>query len=218
MPEGPARGVLITLEGGDGAGKSTQARALADLLRKAGRRVLLTGEPAGTGLGRTVRSVLRWVGNLEGVAGVSSRTEMLIFEARRAEHVERVIRPALERGEVVLCDRFTDSTLAYQGYGRGLGLEDIRECNRIATGGLAPDLTLVFDVPPEAGLGRADAGGKRKDAIGGESMAFHRRVRDGYLALAAAEPGRFAVIDATLPREQVTERAWAAVRRALPAP
>ncbi len=222
MPQRPARSVVITLEGGDGSGKSTQARALAERLRGAGYTVCLTGEPAGAGLGRTTKALLEWVGSRAEPRTLSPMAEMLLFEARRAQHVAEVIAPALDRGEVVLCDRFTDSTLAYQGYGRGLDHEAIRVCNRMATGGLEPDLTLLFDVRPETGLARADAPApgetsrKRKDAIGQAPPEFHRRVREGFLALAAAEPARFAVIDASPPAAEVTERAWAAVRAVLP--
>ncbi|MDO8616989.1 MAG: dTMP kinase [Dehalococcoidia bacterium] len=212
-PEAEAGGVFITLEGGDGSGKSTQARALAKRLRRGGYAVVLTGEPAGTGLGRTVKSLLEWLGSPAAAAAINPRTEMLIFEARRAQHVEEVIRPALERGDVVLCDRFTDSTLAYQGYGRGLDPADIESCNRIATGGLRPDLTLLLDIAPEEGLARA---GTADDAIGREPLAFHERVRRGFLELARREPERCVVLDAALPPDVVTRAAWDRVQALLP--
>src|SRR3989304_3163703 len=180
------RGVLITLEGGEGSGKSTQAEALAEFLRDEGYTVLVTEEPAGTQLGRVVKGVFEQQASGEQSAAVNAVAELFLFEAARAQHVAEVIRPALERGEVVLCDRYTDSTLAYQGYGRGLSLDHIRACNHIATGGLAPDLTLLVDVPPEGGLARADPPQadrpgqekreKARDAIGQESREFHRRV------------------------------------------
>lgn len=203
------QGRLITFEGGEGSGKSTQAEALARRLRDAGYPVCLTGEPAGAAFDRTVKAFLGWTGRA--AEPLSPLAEMLLFQARRAQHVARVIRPALGRGQIVLCDRFTDSTVAYQGYGRGLSLTAIRTCNRIATGGLLPHLTLLFDVPPEIGLARADRAGKDHDAIGQESADFHTRVREGYLALARAEPERIVVIDATLPPAEVTEHAWSAL-------
>ncbi len=218
MAPRPAHGVLITLEGGEGSGKSTQAKALAERLRADGYAVVLTGEPAGTGLGRTVNSLLEWLGSPAEAATINPRTEMLIFEARRAQHVEEVIRPALERGDVVLCDRFTDSTLAYQGYGRGLSVAEIEACNQIACAGLRPDLTLLLDLPAEAGLARAERAhesGKPHDAIGGESLAFHRRVREGFLEIARREPERVKVLDASAAADAVTDAACRLVRAAL---
>lgn len=219
MPQTPARGLFITLEGGDGAGKSTLAAALARLLEGEGYRVCLTGEPAGSGFGRAARALLDWAGG----TALHPVAEMMLFEARRAVHVAEVIRPALERRQIVLCDRFTDSTLAYQGHGRGIPLEAVRACNEIAAGGLVPDLTLLLDVPPEAGLSRLEpAAGRQGDvkgqgAIGGGALEFHRRVRQGYLELARSEAGRFVVIDATLPAVEVAGLAWAAVKRVLEA-
>ncbi len=216
------RGVLITLEGGEGSGKSTQAGALAEFLRDEGYAVLLTEEPAGTELGRLIKGVFEQRAAGEQSAAVNAVTELFLFEAARAQHVAEVIRPALERGQVVLCDRYTDSTLAYQGYGRGLSLDHIRACNHIATGGLAPDLTLLLDVPPEVGLARADVRQpgqekreKARDAIGQEPQEFHRRVREGFIALAQREPARFLVIDATLPAVAVTQAARENVRHFL---
>jgi dTMP kinase len=212
MPPRIARGTFITLEGGDGSGKSTQATALAERLRAEGSVVRLTEEPAGTALGRRIWEAFKQPGD-----PITPLAELLFFAAARAQHVQEVILPALARGEIVLCDRFADSTLAYQGYGRGLDLDQVRACNEIATGGLTPNLTLLFDVQPEIGLARADSGPttEQRDAIGKESLAFHQRVRDGYLALAKSEPDRFVVIDATLPQEAVSAAAWDAVRRLL---
>jgi len=133
--------------------------------------------------------------------------ELFLFAAARAQHVYEVIRPALDRGDIVLCDRYTDSTLAYQGYGRGLSLDHLRAVNHIATGGLPPHFTLLFDLPPDAGLARK-AGERLRDRIGDEGLEFHVRVRDGYLALAKREPKRIAVVDATQPPEAVTQAAW----------
>ena len=202
MAEGARRGLFVTLEGGEGAGKSTQAQMLTQRLHDAGYPVLLTREPAGMGLGRWLKELLE-----EGGPALEPLAELLLFAAARAQHVAEVIRPALERGDIVVCDRFSDSTLAYQGYGRGLDMELIRILNQAATGGIRPDLTLLFDVPPEAGLARKDRE-RVRDRIGTEAIAFHRRVRQGYLALAREEPERFLVVDATLPAKDITERIW----------
>lgn len=216
------RGLFITIEGGDGSGKSTQARALAGLLRRDGFIVQLTAEPGGTDLGRHVMRFFEQAasGGTSG-APIEAWAEVFLFEAARAQNVAAMIRPALERGEIVLCDRFTDSTIAYQGYGRGLPLDEIERCNRIATGGLTPDLTLLMDLPAEEGLARAGAAaldpacGRAPDSLGGESLEFHRRVRQGYLDLAKREPDRIVLIDATLPPESVTRLAWEHVQALL---
>ncbi len=207
------RGVLITLEGGEGSGKSSLAESLSASLRDEGYAVQLTREPTGTALGHAVKTVFEQLAGGTGAA-VTACAELFLFEAARAQHVEEAIRPALERGEVVVCDRFTDSSLAYQGYGRGLSLDHIRACNHIATGGLVPDLTLVLDAPPEVGLARAAARptraasqGDPRDAIGREPLDFHRRVRDGFLALGQREPKRIAVLDATQPLAAVNKLA-----------
>ncbi len=201
-------GTLVTLEGGEGSGKSTQAEVLATLLREQRYTVLLTREPAGTELGEIVKGIFQ-----RGVA-VTAESELFLFEAARAQHVRDVIRPALERGEVVLCDRYMDSTLAYQGYGRGLSLDHLRAVNHIATEGLSPHFTILMDVPPETGLARKDYE-RLGDSIGKEPLEFHERVRAGYLELARREPKRFAVVDASLPSERVTESAWQHLQRFL---
>ncbi len=201
-------GTLVTLEGGEGSGKSTQAEALAALMREQGYTVVLTREPAGTELGDVVKGIFQ-----RGVA-VTAESELFLFEAARAQHVRDVIRPALGRGEVVLCDRYTDSTLAYQGYGRGLSLDHLRAVNHIATQGLPPHFTILLDVPPEAGLARKDHE-RLGDSIGKEPMEFHERVRAGYLELARREPKRFAVVDASLPSERVTVSARQHLQRFL---
>ncbi|TMC00378.1 MAG: dTMP kinase [Chloroflexi bacterium] len=214
-PSSPHRRFFITLEGGDGSGKSTQARALCRLLEDNGFAVCLTREPAGTALGALIKQTFER-GTAAGTPALSPQAELLFFAAARADHVRTVVRPALEAGKIVLCDRFTDSTLAYQGYGRGLSLDEIGRWNRVATEGLTPDLTLLFDVPPEAGLARADAHGVEKgDSIGGEPLEFHRRVHEGYLALARQEPSRIVVIDGARPSEEVTALAWQAMQPAL---
>jgi dTMP kinase len=214
---GPARGVFITLEGGEGAGKSTQAQALAERLRADGHVVRLTQEPGGTDLGRHIWSFLeQQAGAHRGP--LDAGAELFLFEAARAQHVAEVIRPALDAGEIVVCDRFTDSTVAYQGYGRGLSLAEIDVCNRIACAGLKPDLTLLLDLPAEAGLARAERAhqsGKLHDSIGAEPLEFHRHVRQGFLEIARREPQRVKVLDASGAPDAVTEQAWQRVRATL---
>jgi dTMP kinase len=202
------RGILVTLEGGEGSGKSSQAEALAALTRAQDYTVTVTREPAGTELGSIVMSLFR-----QG-ASVTPQAELFLIEAARAQHVREVIRPALERGKVVLCDRYTDSTLAYQGYGRGLSLDHIRAVNHIATEGLLPHFTILLDVPPETGLARKDHQ-RLDDSIGGEPPEFHQRVRQGFLELAQREPQRIVVVDASLPLDQVTRAAWQNLQRFL---
>jgi dTMP kinase len=202
------RGTLVTLEGGEGSGKSTQAEALAALMRTQDYTVTLTREPAGTELGRTVMATFQQK------TTVTPESELFLFEAARAQHVEEVIHPALERGAIVLCDRYTDSTLAYQGYGRGLSLDHIRAVNHIATGGLGPHFTILLDVLPETGLARKHHQ-HVDDSIGGEPLEFHQRVRHGFLELAQREPQRIVVVDASLPLDQVTRAAWQHLQRFL---
>jgi len=205
MAGAESRGALITLEGGEGSGKTTLAAQMAQWLRDKGQTVCVTREPGGTELGRLIEGILQE----EQSSPLSPLAELLLFEADRAQHVSDVIVPALNARRLVVCDRFTDSSLAYQGYGRGLGLELIRRLNDEATGGLKPDLTLLLDVPPEVGLSRD---GDQKHLTGRETLEFHERVRGGFLALARAEPERFVVIDGTLVLEEVTERAIMAIR------
>jgi len=202
------RGTLVTLEGGEGSGKSSQADALATLMREDGYDVTITREPAGTELGEIVKGIFQ-----RGVT-VTPGAELLLFEAARAQHVQEVIRPALERGKVILCDRYTDSTLAYQGYGRGLSLDHLRAVNHIATGGQPPNFTILLDLPPEIGLARKDHE-PLGDSIGEESLEFHQRVRAGYLELAQREPKRMAIVDASLTKDQVTQAAWQHLERFL---
>ena len=208
MPPQFRRGTLVTLEGGEGSGKSSQAEALAALMRTQDYTVTLTREPAGTELGRTVMATFQQK------TAVTPETELFLFEAARAQHVEEVIHPAIERGAIVLCDRYTDSTLAYQGYGRGLSLDHIRAVNHIATGGLGPHFTILLDVLPETGLARKDHQ-HFDDSIGGEALEFHQRVRHGFLELAQREPQRIVVVDASLPLDQVTRAAWQHLQRFL---
>jgi len=199
-------GTFIVLEGGEGAGKSTVLAALAKLLRDDGREVVETREPGGTPFGERVRALV-----LESRGVDDALTELLLFEAARAHLLSSVIRPALERGGIVLCDRFTASSVAYQGHGRGLGREVVERANAIATGGLAPDLTLLLDLPVEAGLDRRASEGA-ENHFDRETVDFHARVREGFLALAAESPSSWAVIDASQPVEHVIDAALAAVR------
>jgi len=182
------RGRFITFEGIEGAGKSTQLGLLRGWMEGAGLPVLTTREPGGTALGAAVRGLL--LSPREGA--VAPEAELLLYEADRAQHVREVVRPALEAGTHVLCDRFTDSTLAYQAFGRGLDEERVRGLNAWAAGGLVPDLTLLFLPATEEGLRRATAGGG--DRLEGEGVAFHERVRSGFLELARREPGRIRLL------------------------
>ena len=199
-------GFFITFEGIEGCGKTTQLQRLAAALTAAGQAVLVTREPGGCAIADALRAVLLDSAN----QAMAPTTELLLYAAARAQHVAEVIRPALAEGRIVLCDRFSDATLAYQGYGRGLDRELIRELNRVATGGLVPDLTVLLDFPAEEGLARArqrNAGSSGPDEgrFEAESLAFHRRVREGYLALATAAP-RFRIVDARGDQETVAAR------------
>lgn len=201
-------GRFITFEGGEGCGKSTQIRLLAERLRLAGKEVFLTREPGGTKLAEKIRALVRE----ESSDPPNSRAETLLFLASRAQVVENAIRPALAAGIWVLCDRFADSTFAYQGYGRGLDLEEIRRINSFATGGLMPDKTVLLDVSPEVSAKRMRAreaatntGADRMEKAGDD---FHARLKKGFLELAAAEPERFSVIPADGSVEEVGEAVW----------
>ena len=188
-------GRFITFEGIDGCGKTTQLRMLAQRLRDRGLDVVETVEPGGTSIGRQIRKILLDPAN----AGLQPRAELLLYFASRAQNVDEVIRPALEAGRTVLCDRFTDSTLVYQGCGRGLDTEVVRELDRIACRGLRPDVTILIDIDPETSLARArrrnERAGSDESRIDDEDAAFHERVRRGYLALAKSEPDRIIAID-----------------------
>ena len=199
------RGIFITLEGPEGSGKSTHARRLKERLEAWGKSVLLTREPGGTPLGEAVRGLLQH--NDAGEAPVD-RAEVMLFLASRAQLCERVIRPALDAGTWVLCDRFTDSTLAYQGYGRGFDLATLRQMNAFATNNLVPDITLLLDVPVGTGLGRVNQRGLATDRIEAAGDEFHQRLRDGFLALAKNEPARFALINSTVTVDEVAEKIW----------
>jgi dTMP kinase len=199
--------VFITLEGGEGVGKTTQQALLAERLQREGYACLCTREPGGTALGRALREILLHGDPLTPLA------ELFLYAADRAEHVQKCILPALAAGQVVVCDRFTDSTLAYQGYGRGLDLQQVRQLNHLATGGLQPHLTLWLDLPPEVGLARTGLA----DRLEQERLEFHRRVHQGFQALAAAEPQRIVRIDAGGSPLEVAARIWSVVKPRLPA-
>ena len=206
----PQRGSFITIDGPEGSGKTTQAGRLETYLRDAGLDVLRTREPGGTRLGERLRDILLSNGPVSpsGVE-IDPLTDALLFNAARRQLVEEVIRPAIARGTTVVCARYADSTLAYQGYGAGIPLADLREIESIATGGLRPDLTILLDVPPEIGLRRKAPDDQTRFELAFD-IDFHRRVRDGFLALAAREPERFVVVDATQSREAV----WSEVQAA----
>ncbi|HWI41266.1 MAG TPA: dTMP kinase [Verrucomicrobiae bacterium] len=187
--------MFITFEGIEGCGKTTQLRLLAGKLRQEGRRVLTTREPGGTPVADSIRAILLDAAN----TSLVPLAELLLYAASRAQHVAEVIRPALQEGSVVLCDRFTDATVAYQGHGRGLDLQLISSLNHTASCGLVPDLTVLIDCPVETGLRRAFAriaatAGDREERFEQESVDFHRRVREGYLELAHLDPARFLVV------------------------
>ena len=203
--------MFITLEGPDGSGKTTQARRLAEWLREHGHDVVLTREPGGTDIGDQIRAVLHDPGN----GAMDARTEILLYSASRAQHVAQQIRPALAAGRIVISDRYADSTLAYQGYGRGLNLETLRRITSFATGGLTPDLTLYLDITPEEGLQRRQSGGGEWNRLDAEAIEFHQRVRAGYLELVRQEPERWVVVRATCSVEEVQAEIRALVQARL---
>ena len=196
---------FITFEGGDGSGKTTQLKAIESHLTASGKSCLSTREPGGTSLGELIRRVLLEVGKQP----ITSPTELFLYLADRAQHIHEVIIPALEQGKIVLCDRHTDSTLAYQGYGRGIDLGLLRSLNHIASQGIKPDLTLLFDCPVEIGLSRTaqrqsqTVSGRNEDRFEREKIEFHERVRAGFLELSRAEAHRFRIIDAARSAEEV---------------
>lgn len=199
--------MFITLEGPEGSGKTSQLPALAEFLRGAGYDIIITREPGGTAVGDQIRAVLMNLKN----ESIVPRTEILLFLAARAQHVEELIRPALAAGKVVLCDRYGDSTLAYQGFGHRTDLKTLQTLQDFSTGGLKPDLTLLVDVPVEVGMARKRANSSEWNRLDAYDLAFHERVRQGYFALAEAEPDRWMIIDATEEKEQVQ----VALRRAI---
>jgi len=201
--------LFITFEGGEGSGKSVQARALYRRLLRLAVPVLLTHEPGVTSLGKKIARWLKWGQDM----GISPMAELLLFNASRAQLVTEVIRPSLESGKVVICDRYADSTTAYQSYGRGLDLAMVKAVNHAAIQGLNPDLTVLLDIPVGAGLARKK--GKKQDRFEQEDIAFHQRVREGYLKLAASEPERWLVVDATQSKDKIAEIVWEKVSQLL---
>jgi dTMP kinase len=198
---------FVTFEGGDGTGKTTQIRALENYLTSQGKACVVTREPGGTELGAMLRRVLLEAGG----APIAASSELFLYLADRAQHVSEVIRPAVAAGDIVLCDRFTDSTLAYQGYGRGLDLALLRQFNSVADNGMRPDLTLLLDCPVDVGLGRTASrqaqslsGAPKEDRFEREKLEFHERVRAGFLDLARQEPERFRIIDAAQSADDVS--------------
>ena len=204
-------GLFVTFEGGDGSGKSTQSRILVDWLESTGRTVVVTREPGGTELGVELRELV-----LHRKGEMDPRAEALIYAADRAHHIATKVRPALERGEVVVQDRYLDSSVAYQGAGRVLGAGEVRDLSLWATGGLLPDLTILLDLHEDEGKERLAESRTRYDRLEAEEIDFHARVRAGYLELAAAEPARFLVLDARDPIESIAAAIRARVEPLLP--
>lgn len=189
------KGLFITFEGADGCGKTTQMNLLAEYLKNQGYEVVLTREPGGKGLGEKIREILL---NYDGE--VSDRCESFLFLADRAQNIDTIVNPAVNSGKIVLCDRHTDSSVAYQGYGRGLDIERINLLNNLATNGRKPDLTFVFDIDTETSMKRV---GKEKDRMESAGLEFHKKVHNGYLEIAKKEPERIKVIDATKSIEEI---------------
>lgn len=202
--------IFITFEGGEGGGKSVQARALYRRLTKANIPALLTHEPGGTPFGRRIGRWLKWAQKTD----ISPLSELMLFNASRAQLVAEVIKPALVEGKVVISDRYSDSTTVYQGYGRGLDLTMVKSVNKAATQGLAPDLTILLDAPVEACFARK--GGAKLDRFEQEAVAFHNKIRDGYLKLSVAEPERWLVIDGTMSKAEIAAIIWEKVSQLLP--
>lgn len=201
------KGLFITFEGADGCGKTTQIKLVKDYLEKSGYEVVLTREPGAKGLGEKIREILL---NYDGI--VSDRCESFLFLADRAQNIDTIVNPAVEKGKIVLCDRHIDSTVAYQGYGRGLNLERINKLNLLATDGRVPDLTIVFDIDVETSMQRV---GKEKDRMESAGIEFHNRVRNGYLEIAKNEPERVNVVDGREGIEKVFENVKDLVNKTL---
>jgi dTMP kinase len=201
------RGFFISFEGIEGTGKTTQARLLSERLVEKDYEVILTQEPGGTVIGNRIREILLHVDHKE----MSYMTELLLYNAARAQHFSEKVLPALNQGKVVITDRFTDSTVAYQGYGRGIDIQLIMSINSIATGGIKPDITLLFDLDIETGLKR-NKGINKVDRLELEDIEFHKKVREGYLQIAEKEPDRIKIVDASLPLETIAQKVWEIVR------
>jgi len=193
-------GLFITFEGGDGTGKSTQSALLGEWFTAQGREVVFTREPGGTDFGNEIREIV-----LHSRGHIAPRAEALLYAADRAHHIATVVRPALARGAVVIQDRYLDSSVAYQGAGRVLDPNEVRNLSMWATEGLVPDITVVLDLDPAIGRDRLDAANKQFDRLEAEALDFHTRVRDAYLEMAEAEPERFLVVDATLDRDVIRD-------------
>ena len=210
------KGTFVTFEGIEGSGKSTQIVLLANTLKTSGLHVVLTREPGGTPIGDQVRKILLDPAN----SGLDPSAELLLYAASRAQHLHEVIVPALEQGAIVLCDRFSDATLAYQGYGRGLDIEKIRALDRLVTAVMRPDLTVLFDIDAASGLARArgrnsSRGLAAEARFENEELVFHERVRQGYLTLARQEPDRIRMVDASPQPEDVQRSVWSVVAERL---
>jgi dTMP kinase len=197
---------FIAFEGGEGCGKTTQAKALSNKLRRLGFPVVFTHEPGGTLLGNRLRRWVKWG------RGVTTQTELFLFLSSRSQLLNMVIRPALEKGRIVICDRFDPSTFAYQGYGRGMDLDFLKTVNSFVTDGLHPDLIVLLDISAEQGLARKKM---KLDVFEREEFLFHQKVREGYLKMAAADPERWMVVDATLPEVKIREIIWERVSQLL---
>ena len=197
-------GVFVVFEGGEGAGKTTQARVLARRLQREGHPAVLIREPGGTSLGESLRR------RLKGRSDVTPLAELLLFMAARAQLVEEVIVPRLRQGGSVVCDRFCASTLAYQGYGRGLSLKTIADLNQVATGGLQPDLNVLLNIAVASGFARKKDGGK--DTFESQATDFHEQVREGYLQIAGGDPDRWLVLDGVKPKDTISGQVWGKVK------
>lgn len=204
--------MFITFEGGEGAGKSTAIKSIVEALEKEGKDILLTREPGGTPISEEIRNIILDKKN----TAMDPRTEALLYAASRRQHVVEKILPALKRGTIVLCDRFLDSSLAYQGVARGIGVDEVYEMNRFAIGDLEPDLTIFFDIDPEIGLARIAKNKDREvNRLDVEKLAFHKKVREAFLSLAERFPERYVVIDASKDPQTVFEEAYAPIERRL---
>ena len=202
--------LFITFEGGEGCGKSTQSRMLSRRLKKLAVPSLLIHEPGITALGKKITQLLKWSKDIK----ISPLAELLLFNVSRVQLVTEVIKPNLEKGVIVLCDRYADSTIAYQGYGRGLDLDKVKATNALGMQGVIPNLSILLDVPAETGFARNKD--KKPDRFEKENLSFHKRVREGYLKLAKAEPKRWLVIDATKTKEEIAAIIWQRVSKRLP--
>ena len=194
--------LFITFEGGEGSGKSSQTRALYRQLTRLDIPAILIHEPGSTVLGEKLTRLLKWGKSTD----ISPLTELMLFNASRVQLLDEIIKPTLKAGKIVICDRYTDSTIAYQGYGRKIDIDTIKNVNDIATGALKPDLTVLLDIPVREGFARKT--GQKPDRFEKEAQAFHQRVRKGYLQLACEEPQRWLVIDAMLPKEKIKQIIW----------